>query len=343
MNNLEQVFLYVTRRCNLRCAICYALPQLERGVDLDFDQMVQALAGLRAEGAWKLTILGGEPTSYRPLTDLLSVAKQLGYRFLRINTNGLFPSSLLADPRMHQLDVICFSIDGATQEVNAELRGGAQLDRITANMQAAVSQGYDVRINFTVTSRNLDQVFGVIELAQEIQASEVNMNVIFQMGEALEHADLAVSPGSWLEIYSAVLRWHEHFSVRIKIPRTFALAAELAKHRERGHHCLALDGTRVYVASNGDTFPCVVMMDDRRYRTREFDEENLAQLHQPLSAGDSLNDHCYFIKRLSDGFLPLCIFYKERLNYDQVPDSTVGAGSALVPCALDGMPKWSGR
>lgn len=310
---LEQVFLYVTQKCNIRCVTCYALDQLERAADLPPDALLRSLAGFRAEGAWKLSFLGGEPTVHPALGDLAVSARRLGFRFVRVNTNGMFRPALLRDERVRAIDVFCFSLDGATAAVNDAIRKGSRLDRVIENMRAAAALGYDVRANVTVTSRNVDQLFDLIRLVQDCGGREINFNVMFLMGYALAHGDLAVAPDRWRRAFADIVARHREFSIRIKLPRAFTTPGESARDRAEGHRCLAVDRSRVYVASNGDVYPCLTMMDDPANRIGAACGSGGHRGPAALSAG-SIHDYCHFINLRTDGARPLCIFHKQRLN-----------------------------
>jgi MoaA/NifB/PqqE/SkfB family radical SAM enzyme len=315
---LDQVFLYVTQKCNIRCVTCYALDQLERSDDLPVADLLIVLRQLRAQGAWKLSFLGGEPTLHPALTAIASDAHAMGYRFVRINTNGMFKREWLDAESTRAIDAMCFSIDGATPEVNDAIRKGARLDRVIANMRHAAAIGYDVRANMTVTSRNVDQLFDVMTLVQDCGAKEINLNVMFEMGYAVGRDDLAVPPQRWHDAYREVIRRQAEFSLRIKVPPAFAAAEDIGHYRAEGHRCLAADQSRMYVASNGDVYPCLAMMDDRANRTSEYADGAVTATPTPSwrspAAGDSIHDYCHFIHMRSDGLKPLCIFHKTRLN-----------------------------
>lgn len=315
---LEQVFLYVTQKCNIRCVTCYALDQLERDEDLPLDDLLIILRSLREQGAWKLSFLGGEPTVHPALTDIATAAHAMGFRFVRINTNGMFKTAWLDADATRSIDAMCFSIDGATAEVNDAIRRGSRFDRVIANLRHAASVGYDVRANMTVTSRNIEQVFDVMTLVQDSGGREINLNVMFEMGYATGRSDLAVPPDQWLTTYDEVIRRQGEFTIRIKVPPAFSAQQDLPRHRAEGHRCLAVDGSRAYVASNGDSYPCLAMMEDRGNRTSEYADGVVTQMPSPswqsTVPGDSAHDYCHFIKLRSDGLKPLCIFHKSRLS-----------------------------
>src|ERR1043166_8760271 len=64
--NLQQVFLYITDECNLSCVQCIYKPsityQIERSIKPE--TVRDLLHVFRNLGAYKLTLLGGEPTLY---------------------------------------------------------------------------------------------------------------------------------------------------------------------------------------------------------------------------------------------------------------------------------------
>ena len=119
-DNLKQVFLYLIDDCNLRCVQClYKLDicfQVEKK-EIAFEDAVKLITDFRELGAVKLTLMGGEPTLYgkkdgnKQLLELIKKAKELGYEYVRIDTNGQFDSELLKKPEFKMLDEVTFSID----------------------------------------------------------------------------------------------------------------------------------------------------------------------------------------------------------------------------------------
>ncbi len=112
--NLRQVFLYLVDKCNLNCVQClYKLDigfQVEKK-EIDFEDAVKLISDFKEMGAKKLTLMGGEPTLYKSLLELIKKSKELGYEYVRIDTNGQFNSSLLEKEEFKMLDEITFSID----------------------------------------------------------------------------------------------------------------------------------------------------------------------------------------------------------------------------------------
>ena len=83
----------VTNRCNLRCPVCFATAGTTGYVYEPTKEEIRGmLINLRRNEPVPATALqfsGGEPTIRRDLFELVKMAKELGFRHLEVNTNGL--------------------------------------------------------------------------------------------------------------------------------------------------------------------------------------------------------------------------------------------------------------
>ena len=121
--NIQQVFLYINDQCNLGCEQCIYKPHVTYSEDREIPEPVvmSLLSEMAGLGAWKLTVLGGEPTLYGrragggKLASVLEYARSTGFTYLRMDTNGHFPPALYDKERLAQLDEVAFSLDGVEQ------------------------------------------------------------------------------------------------------------------------------------------------------------------------------------------------------------------------------------
>lgn len=82
---LDLILLY---DCNLACDYCTITPAM-RTRALDTRAAVRALREARAEGYDRVQLTGGEPTLRGDLLGLIREARALGYRNVKVQTNGL--------------------------------------------------------------------------------------------------------------------------------------------------------------------------------------------------------------------------------------------------------------
>ncbi|MEM2758473.1 MAG: radical SAM protein, partial [Candidatus Methanomethylicia archaeon] len=83
----------VTNRCNMRCPICFANAAASGMVyEPTLEQIRDMLIRLRSIGPVPppaLQLSGGEPTVRSDLIDIVRMAKEMGFRHVEVNTNGI--------------------------------------------------------------------------------------------------------------------------------------------------------------------------------------------------------------------------------------------------------------
>lgn len=77
--------------CNERCVFCASgqLTQLKLAGHIKLDPMIAAIEQARANGARRITFLGGEPTLHKGFPAVLARAVELGFEEIVIFTNGV--------------------------------------------------------------------------------------------------------------------------------------------------------------------------------------------------------------------------------------------------------------
>ena len=82
------VLLELTRRCNLRCPVCFASAGGEG--DLGLDEIARLYDRLMARGGpFNIQLSGGEPTIRGDLPEIVRLGRERGFTFFQLNTNGL--------------------------------------------------------------------------------------------------------------------------------------------------------------------------------------------------------------------------------------------------------------
>ena len=141
--------LVLTNRCNLHCRHCDVAARGAR--DLDFADVMAAVAAFYREGGRCLYLEGGEPFLWRDgshrLDDIVDYARGLGYLTVVVYTNGTLPIRTSAD-------TVFVSVDGL-RDTHDVLRGES-FDRIMSNIQD--SPHASLFINYTINTRNKDEI-----------------------------------------------------------------------------------------------------------------------------------------------------------------------------------------
>jgi 12,18-didecarboxysiroheme deacetylase len=164
----------VTRRCNLKCAHCYAhAKNTSFDNELTTDQGKQLIDDLAGFGSPVLLFSGGEPLVRKDLPELAAYAVGKGMRAV-ISTNGtLITPETARNLKKIGLSYIGISLDGM-EAVNDRFRGvnGAFQSALEGikNSQAA---GIKVGLRFTINKFNVKEIPKIFQLLEEMDIPRV--------------------------------------------------------------------------------------------------------------------------------------------------------------------------
>ena len=330
---IKQVFLYVTDDCNLNCVQCLYKPWLRRKGEIPEELALIVLARFRELGAIKLSLTGGEPTlygcknNYKQLLSVIKRARDLGYEYIRLDTNGLFNADLLEREEFKLLDEITFSIDSHIYEVNDALRGANSFGRSLANIIRAVDLEYKVDITCCVHRENVgkDQsgnflIESMIRFAETIGVNRINFHPLFRMDIPRDGwaGETDISLESWLELYSEIRKKIDagNYNIKIRIPQRFISQEEFKRNPAYYGFCPVKDGERVLVHSNGLIQVCALRI-GTSYAIAMFDRQGIVW-EEDINEINNFDLHestpCTNQHRDFGGFVPLCISFKPKQN-----------------------------
>ena len=130
----------VTNRCNLKCPICFANAAAAGYVyEPTKEEIRNMLVNLRKNDPVPATALqfsGGEPTVRDDLLELIRMAKELGFRHVEVNTNGVRlaqSADYCKELKEAGMSTVYLQFDGLTSEVYKFIRG---IDLLDTKMKA---------------------------------------------------------------------------------------------------------------------------------------------------------------------------------------------------------------
>jgi hypothetical protein len=130
----------ITNRCNLRCPVCFAnaasAGYVYEPTKKQIHAMLQNLRDNSPVPATALQFSGGEPTIREDLPDLVAAAKDLGFRHVEVNTNGIRLAQSVEYCRTLAeagVSTVYLQFDGLTDDIYRFTRG---TDLLKTKMQA---------------------------------------------------------------------------------------------------------------------------------------------------------------------------------------------------------------
>jgi MoaA/NifB/PqqE/SkfB family radical SAM enzyme len=313
------VFFHLLTQCNLACRHCYINPQQHGTQRLSIQRIQTWLEILiqRSPSA-NLIFLGGEPTLHPDLPAAVQAARRMGYASITIDTNGYLFNDILSKVTPGDVDVFSFSLDGPTAVINDAIRGPGCFKQCTDGIRQAKSHGFGVSLIYTVSSRNLDCLEGMVPLLAQWGVDHFFIQVIGLRGKSAEGSDadspLQVTRDQWLRTVPDVARQVAALGIPVTYPKVYLAPGE-------PFECAGRVADNYFVFPNGRVYRCP-LCEDHPLHSLVFIEDRL------VTAGP-INEADLFKLDIAEG----CVMNKliQPRNIDYLPD---GSPAYKVACCL---------
>jgi radical SAM protein with 4Fe4S-binding SPASM domain len=271
------VYWELTKRCNLRCAHCRAVPEAEADPhELSTPEGFRLIDELALIGRPLLVLTGGEPLLRDDLLVLANYARRRGLPSA-LATNGTLMTRAIARRIVSAgFTRVSISLDGPDAETHDGFR------RVAGAFDAAVDGfihlkelGMALQVNTTVTSHNRGRLEEIYELVRKLGAEAWHLFLLVPVGCGLE-----IGPSLQLTArdYEAVLWWIDELAdreameiratcaphaqrIRLQRQAMFPSPSPLPSGERAGvrgetrRGCLAGSGI-CFVSHRGEVFPC---------------------------------------------------------------------------------------
>ncbi len=183
-----RVYFDLTLDCNLRCRTCLNNSGESLEDELNLEESMKVIEGLKKDYIFDVRFSGGEPTLKKGWDMILKKAKDEGLT-ISLNTNGI-----LSDKNLNKLieinpDETTVSLDGFGEH-NDYLRGKGSFDRAISSIKYLKENGCRVTINSTLTSIIDDSdIKGLLDFASEY-CDDISFFHLRPLGRAENEANL---------------------------------------------------------------------------------------------------------------------------------------------------------
>jgi MoaA/NifB/PqqE/SkfB family radical SAM enzyme len=184
-HNLARINIEPTNFCNLDCRICMRHVWDETPGSMGEDIYERILEGIEAIDPVPSVFFGGygEPLTHSQICDMVARAQRAGAA-VELITNGILLSDEMARRLMNAgLDRLWVSLDGATPESYADVRLGAALPEVIANLRH-LKQLRDTTgaatprlgIAFVAMKRNIAELPELVRLGKSLGADQFSIS-----------------------------------------------------------------------------------------------------------------------------------------------------------------------
>ena len=211
----------LTSRCNLRCPTCqYMLtdPQMfENGGLMRFDDYKSILDQYKRY-IKSLTLTGGEVTLHPEMEKFIDYARSMGLKVAAISNGILIRKKISAIKKLNDFNI---TLDAYDYKSFAKNRGGTakQWESIMAGLQMLRENNIKFTISFLATSKNIGELFQLIELADAYQPTTLRLNSFNPHGSD-EDLVLSKSDSHVMQVLSEVMK-RKDYSYKVNLPFVF--------------------------------------------------------------------------------------------------------------------------
>ena len=289
VTHLSKVYIEPTNRCNLECRTCVRNVWDEALGEMSNATFTRIVEGLRSFSPTPTVMFGGlgEPLSHPNIVEMVAQVKSLGAT-VELITNG----TLLAKEKSRQLidaglDMLWVSLDGATPESYADVRLGAALPEVLANLRdfsdarggsyyyflPDASMRPQIGIAFVAMKRNIADLPLVIRLGNRVGATQflvtnvlpytADMSKEILYSRALSH--FAYLPSSYrIELPKIDIDKDttEPLFLTMRCGHTLSLAG--ANLSEASDRCPFINKGAIALAWDGSLSPCLPLLHNHK-------------------------------------------------------------------------------
>jgi MoaA/NifB/PqqE/SkfB family radical SAM enzyme len=317
VTHLAKVYIEPTDRCNLECVTCIRKSWDEPLGEMSPAVFEQIIEGLRLFSPPPSVLFGGlgEPLSHPDIVEMVRQTKALGSS-VELITNGTLLQSSLAEQLIDAgLDMLWVSLDGATAESYEDVRLGAALPQVLANLAEfrrirwtkhhPVSLDLLLRpqlgIVFVAMKRNIPDLPAVLRLANQLGALHFLVTNVLpytpEMQDEILYSraltDAIYIPSPWLRFLDFPRMdinptTREAFYQAMRGNHSLSIAG--GSLGERNNKCPFVEKGALAIRWDGEVSPCLALLHNhktylytyqrslKRYAVGNVSEQNIEQL-----------------------------------------------------------------
>ena len=160
--------------CNNNCLVCSILDK-KSTENKSLSKIKKELRQIRKKYN-ELIISGGEPLLREDATDVIKYARQLGFRYIILRTNGRIFSYMNYCKKIIEVGVDCFQVDlfGHTAELHDSITGvPGSFDQTIQGIKNLVGLNQDVQVNVLITKRNYKELGNIVGFLNFLNISKL--------------------------------------------------------------------------------------------------------------------------------------------------------------------------
>ncbi|MBS1111811.1 MAG: Arsenite methyltransferase [Nitrospirae bacterium] len=279
-DKLEELWIYTTLACNLRCKHCLvsAGKQLDR--ELTTEEIKKLVDDAIELGVKRFYITGGEPFIKDDIFEVIKYITAEKSKELIVLTNA----TLFDDKKIAALDklksprlILQVSLEGPDAQTHDSLRGEGTFDRTVDGIKRLVGIGIIPIVSTAISKYNEDKIKETSEFISTLGVKDHHMLWMHSKGRGASNVEeLYVSPEKITQIMKEQRSVYEEQEVIVDNEES--LKARVRYKRGRKNDLCNNCYEKICVNADGHVYPCGSLNGDRRFDAGSILERSLRDI-----------------------------------------------------------------
>ena len=260
LSSPNQVSLYLTSKCQLRCKFCYFKDKLCKYPESSIYNWLNVIRKLKKMGVLYISLLGGEPTLYNDI-DLVLQELDKNKIISTITTNGIYMKNSTFDIIKNSKYITpTYSLQSLNGDINSFLTG-QNGDKTLNLIKKFRKYGKDIRINVVSTIQDFEDMKKMIDFCH----SEGIKNLYYNIYMSFEKNNLYNKEFLEYRQIDDIIKQYvlkNNYNVNVQVQGCLLYSAYYDKnininteYEKIKFGCEAAN-TKIEIMPNGDILPC---------------------------------------------------------------------------------------
>jgi len=265
---IRTAWLVLNYACTNRCLGCYAQSSQFVNQEMPYEDAITIMPIIKDMGVLDCLAIGGEPTLYKHLINLIVAAKNLGIDF-KIVTNGRNLSDVayikaLKDAGLKHASI---SIEGSTAQTHNLITRTPSFDQVMKGIDNCLFLDVSFNTLLTISKVNFAEIVDLAKMLHEIGVVNILYNIGLPSPESSQNEvdDFILNPIEVANVISEAYIEFKNLGIKAKFFATIPLCLfddnllkEMigADYISNGAHCHIFYGTGIVFEPKGNVLPC---------------------------------------------------------------------------------------
>lgn len=277
---LEELWIYFTLACNLRCKHCLVDAGKVLKNELTVDEFKKVVDESIKLGVKRFYITGGEPFIKEGIFDLIKYITKTKKRELIVLTNAtLFDDRKIAElkklagPKL----LLQVSLEGQNAEIHDKLRGKGSFDAAVDGIKRLMGIGIVPIVSTAISKLNEKDIAKTSRFLSKLGIQEHNVLWMHAKGRGVDHMNELFVPSDNIAKAMKKLK-KEYKEQEVIFDNVESLKVRVRTKRGRKNDLCNNCFEKVCVNSDGNVYPCASLNGDKYFNAGSVREKTLKEI-----------------------------------------------------------------